>query len=283
MIGTGAVTAGKIGTGAVTADKIGTGAVTETKIANDAVTQAKMANSSVGQSELKTSVSTVSTISTSGAYLTFTGGSYCHYPYFNCDHDFEAHLNPVDDTGGVDLTRIYLKMLYSVDTVYANTRYHTSSGEIFWIFILRDKLTKKAIAKSYAHDHVCFGNGGKPAIVQHPFCDAISDTDGLYLIRNGKKRRVEIVVLNPEKDIIDHCYNKTHSLDPMKNDKSFAQVFNEEMEYTTSNLKKVSWLENPVTVGLRDGLDWSHGITKPIKAVIPRPKHVLLGRTKLKN
>jgi len=252
-------------------------------LTSDSVTEVKIVNDAVTTSKLKTSVSNVSTNNhPTGQHLTFTGGSYCHYPYINGNTTFEAVINKLGSTGGADLTKIYLKPSVEV-TVYANTRYHTSSGEVFWIFILRDKKTRKIIAQSCAPDHVCFGNGGKPLLVQHPFADVLSDTNGFYLFENDKKREVEIVVLNPNKEEVRHCHDKMVSLDPMEADRNFAQIFDEQMDYTTSDLKGATWVDKPVTVGLKNDLDWSHGETEPILAVISRPKNIILGRTKLKN
>jgi len=283
MFATGAVTADKIGTGAVTAAKIGTSAVTETKIADDAVTSAKIKDGDVKQAQLGTSTTEQSVIGLTGVSFTLPGGTFSHYPSIKCAQPFEVYINPSVATGAVYVTRLWMKNTIGAIYAYVNSTYHTSSGEIYWIFILRDKATREEIAKSCAPDHVCFGNGGKPLLVQHPFGNVLSDNDGFYLLESGKKRAVEIIVLNPEREIIEYCYDKMPSSDPMQVDQNFTEVFNKEMRYTTSSLKETIWPEKCITVGLENNLDWSYGVAKPIKAVIPRPKHVLLGRTKLKN
>ena len=144
----------------------------------------------INQSALKTSQGSISQ-GNAWALEALPGGEYGFFP--------QLKLSVVDANGQVYLydgpsssvqmpttygTRLCWTSGHATPTIYAQQRYVTSSGEVFWIFILRDKITKKALSMYQAPDHPCMGNGGKPLLVPHPF-------------GNYDKAKYEIIVINP--------------------------------------------------------------------------------------
>ncbi|RLI83631.1 hypothetical protein DRP04_00970 [Archaeoglobales archaeon] len=149
---------------------------------------------SVTQAKLKTSVGSVSTTSDSGEDLTLPGGEYGFYPqlknesssyaaYWGYDSSASQARWAARQYGTSYATRIQLSAGGGI-AGYAQQRYVTSSGEVFWIFLLRDKQTGRIIAGYQAPDHPCFGNGNDPVLVPHPF-------------GNYDPEKHEIVVINP--------------------------------------------------------------------------------------
>ena len=153
----------------------------------------RVKDAGITQAKLKTSIGSVS-VSVSGLTdLTLPGGEYGFYPqiqgdgyghwvYWGRSYSGDDYWAARKDNTGYE-TRIALAAS-SGDTGYARQRYVTSSGEVFWIFLLRDKETGKIISAYQAPDHPCFGNGNDPVLTPHPF--------GSY-----DPERHEIIVVNP--------------------------------------------------------------------------------------
>ena len=140
-----------------------------------------VADGTITQAKLKTSIGSVSTSSTDNLIL--PGGEYGFYPQsYNASDSYDCRIANTSGTTSGYATRIYLAPANG--TTYAQQRYVTSSGEVFWIFLLRDKLTGKIIAGYQAPDHPCFGNGNDPVLVPHPF-------------DSYNSKRHEIIVINP--------------------------------------------------------------------------------------
>lgn len=235
-------------------------------------------DASITQAKLKTSLGSVSTTTTEK--LTLPGGQYGFYP------QIKGSQNNALDTvylGGPfvsDVPSTYTSLIYlnvSVGTGYAQQRYITSSGEIHWIFVLKDKKTKKILSIYQAPDHPCFGNGGKPLLVQHPF--------GSY-----DEKQHEIVVINPSLEEIEEMELKTITNED-KPDRDLLEVMFEDYEINESSRPK--WPTIPVTVGLpkyntKKGkkilIDYRfmpiETIIKPIKKVIPKPSFIKIKKLK---
>lgn len=225
-----------------------------------------IASAVVSQSKLKTSTGSVSTTSTSAVNLTLPGGEYGFYP--RMWHDSGAIGMCVGSLGSVlytagTLTNISLYSSTGGGTgAHASQRYVTSSGEVFWLFVLRDKITKNPIAWFESPDHPCFGNGGKPLIVQHPFPDFDDNTQ-------------EIVCINPNPEEIAKmrlmCFVDADDIP----DRSLMEVV--QGEYVIVDNVDQNWSETPVTVGLPHGHDWSGMIGRQvdtIKKKIPKPDYI---------
>jgi len=142
----------------------------------------------VTQAKLKTSSGSVSaTIEGEGlTSRTLPGGEYGFYPRLKVpSSDGNVYLKY-----GGSLTSYTTNISfrhaeeYGSATFYAWQRYVTSSGEVFWIFLLRDRDTGEILGGYQAPDHPCFGNGNDPILVPHPFPDY-----------NPEKH--EIIVINP--------------------------------------------------------------------------------------
>lgn len=226
-------------------------------VTNLSITEAKLASSAVAQAKLKTSTGEVSV--TKGGDLTLPGGEYGFYPqvkYSTGAWVAASIASTVESTSYV--TNIYLGASGEGFVVYARQRYVTSSGEVNWLFFLRDKVTKAVKASYSAPDHPCMGNGGDPDIVQHPFPNYNSETE-------------EIICINPTNEELDAIRAK------IPKGGSLLQTISE--TYKIDDKVDKQWPTKTVTVGLPEGYDWmmaKSGVdVTPIKAVIPKPSNVL--------
>ena len=141
---------------------------------------------------------------------------------------------------------------------YYQERYVQSSGEVFWIFILRNKVTKEIYKTSMGPDHPCFGNGGDPIAFPHPFGDYDND-------------KYEIIVINPSKEEVQTINEKGGV-----SGKGFSQTVIE--EYEIDEESKSAWPTEYVTTGLPPDWDeaWRTGKAVPvIQKQIPKPPYVI--------
>ena len=235
------------------------GSVTEAKLASGAVTEAKLANGAVSQAKLKTSTGEVSTTSTTGANLTLPGGEYGFYPQLK-GYIYSADFCAPSSSFGSYTTNIWLKSSSTEYTAYARQRYVTSSGEVNWLFFLRDKITKEIKSSWIAPDHPCFGNGGKPLLVPHPFPDY-------------DETKHEIIVINPSHEEVE-AMKKLGERGEDEPDKDLLEVIMEEYEIDEDS--KPAWPTKAVTVGLPKDYEtkkMGEGV-QPIKKAIPRPPYI---------
>ena len=170
---------------------------------------------------------------------------------------------------------------YRTSVFYLQQRYVTSSGEVFWVFILRDKTTKDVISMYQAPDHPCFGNGGKPLLVSHPFGSYDSETQ-------------EIIVINPTNEEIETMELETIVDDETKPDKDLLEIITEKYEIDENS--KPAWPTKPVTVGLPKHIKDKKGkkiladyrfmgkddVVEPVKKVIPKPDYIKVKRLRKK-
>ena len=280
MIANDSVTTNKILNGCITTAKLANYSITTDKILAANVTGEKLANNSVATEHLHTSEASVSNHDTStGANLIITG-QYAHHGRFDCGGLFYARMaNGLESVA--NRYNIWIHII-THECTYTYI-YHTSSGEVYWIFYLVERGTHNIMASSYAPDHVSMGTG-KPDLIQHPFADVLSDSTGLYIVNNDIRKDVDIIVINPSREEVDHCRAKQDVDDPLQFNRSFAEVFRSEFEFTTTNLQQTKWPDIPITVGLKNNHDWSDKKpTELIKRIVDRPKHVILGRAILKS
>lgn len=223
---------------------------------------------SVTTSQLKTSMSEVSQ-SGSGANETLPGGEYGFYPQIKVGSGDDLSIKISNEiTFTTYATNIYIGAAGG-EIGYAQQRYVTASGEVFWVFILRNKQTKFISSVCAAPDHVCFGNGGKPNLVQHPFPDFDDTTD-------------EIIVINPSKAEVDEMQKKRTVASEDIPDRCLIEVILE--DYVLDETVEPPWPAIPVTVGLPpDWADKPMGASiQPIKKIIPKPNFIKTARLKLK-
>jgi len=218
-------------------------------------------NSSVGQAQLKTSVGSVSLTGSSNTQIfTLPGGQYGFYPQIRFTNstssqyvyvgsilgrnDYnngwirnnEGLISSSYDSGYGNYITLSKDADYNVDyvTVYAQQRYITSSGEVHWIFLMKDKQSGDVLSMWQAPDHPCFGNGGKPILVPHPF-------------GNYDQEKHEIIVINPPLEEVKAILNECERPDD-EHDKDFLQVIRE--HYRIDESSSPPWPEQPITVGL---------------------------------
>lgn len=239
--------------------------VTANEIAADAVGQSEIAAAAVGQGELKTSSGTLATASGASPRTingVLPGGEYGFYP--------RSHVN--DTTTAVSLVSSTYTLTTSAalgigrQAIWSGTptnrvltltqRYITASGEVFWIFRQRHKVTGEWGMTWAAPDHPCFGNGGDPVKLPHPFP---ADPD------------YEVVVVNPTAEQIA-CAHDLEEADGCSVMEALDRL------YEVDDRKEVAWPDEPVSVKLLS--DWDHlyrtGVKKvPIKKMsIPKPAGV---------
>jgi len=247
-------------------------AIGNAEMADDAIGQTEMADSAVGQAELKTSMSSVSQAGDDASHLkTLPGGEYGFYPQIKGSANIAvtAAVCSGNTITTSYVTDISLKAPSGGYTVYAQQRYVTASGEVFWIFILRDKITKEITSVWQAPDHPCFGNGGKPQLVPHPF-PGYDDS------------KYEIIVINPSKEQVLEMQKKTIVASETKPDKDLIEVILE--DYDLDETTEPAWPTEGVTVGLPP--DWEKspmGVdVKPIRKIIPKPAYIKTTGLKIK-
>ena len=255
----------KTGTGATDACAGNDARLSNTRTPTDgSVTEAKLASGAVSQAKLKTSTGSVSTTSTTAVNLTLPGGEYGFYPQLQASDEFVSITAqiavPLYATAFV--TNIAIASNYVGGTVYARQRYVTSSGEVHWVFILRDKVTKETISMYQAPDHPCFGNSGKPLLVPHPFGSYDPD-------------KHEIIVINPsDEDVFnmqDACI-----MPEDKPDRDILEVIVK--DYEIDEDLKTEWPKKEITVGLPKNIDWKRmpedSKVVPVRKRIPQPSYV---------
>lgn len=141
---------------------------------------------------------------------------------------------------------------------FAQEQYVQSSGEVHWIFSLKNRVTG-IIEKSWqAPDHCCFGNGDDPDLFQHPYGDYDQD-------------KYELIVINPPKNFVQELNKKAGKT------KDLLEIIGK--EYVIDDLSAPTWPTEKVTIGLPERWEeaWQTGQpVKPIKAMIPKPKQAIV-------
>lgn len=242
-----------------------------------------LGDSTVSQAKLKTSTGSVSHNTDTPASKTLPGGEYGFYPQIKMSHAagavWEAHITEGVTGFASYTTHIALKSqdASTTYTIYAQQRYVASSGEVYWVFILRTKLDEIIEGKDFygnpltynrsagtimsvwqAPDHPCFGNSGKPQLAPHPF-------------PGYDESKCEIIVINPPKEQVLEMQKKAIVGSEIEPDKDLIEVILE--EYSLDESTEPDWPSTPVTVGLP--LEWEEKAIgdkiEPIKKAIPKP------------
>ena len=202
----------------------------------------------IAQEDLKTSQGEVSAYNTDCEVVALPGGEYGFYPQTRAstasgthsygwmfgENGYDAGWKGLDQSSVHTTYNIHVTMrATNAATAYARVRYITASGEVHWIFLKRNKETGIIEAAYQAPDHPCFGNGGKPLLVPHPFSNFNSDTH-------------EIIVMNPTLDDIQRMTLEAINLAEDEPDRSLLEVILDDYETGTQE----SWPDVPVTTGL---------------------------------
>lgn len=234
--------------------------------------QVALGDSQVTQAKLKTTTGVVSVNLGAGAYgytAALPGGEYGFRVQTKANAAGEIDFEGYRDLA---LTTSYASpccYFHNNDAgyahvAYAQERYVQSSGEVFWIFIQRDKTTKEIIRTWSAPDHYCFGHGGDPDKTPHPY-------NGIY-----DPATDEIVVINPSHDDVKQMQREASDTG-----KCFAQIMLE--DYEINERSRPAWPDKEITVGLPE--DWenawlSRRPVSTIKKQIPKPDDVIHRRLK---
>lgn len=250
-----------------------------------------LADASVTQAKLKTSTGSVSRTTGGAGVYTIPGGEYAFFSrsrlynasgsnaemgvkwgradIFSADEYWQPYtIATANDTGNELVATLYTDKASNTQ-VSAVSRYVTSSGEIHWIFIQREISTKNIISIWQAPDHPCFGNGGKPLLVPHPF-------------KNHDPAKQEIICVNPSRKIMDDMIAAMAVADENLWDRELADIMLH--DYNLDDSIEPPWPDIPVTVGLPLGWEMlkSGDPVTPIKKIIPKPPEIKTARLVLK-
>jgi hypothetical protein len=205
---------------------------------------------------------------------TLPGGEYGFYPRIkNEDAGVYAEAKICYDgeaIGDSYVCNIAIRSNNTDYSTYVEQRYISSSGEVHWIFFLKDKATGKLISGWQAPDHPCFGNGGKPELISHPF-------------RGYDPTKHEIIVVNPSKEQVEVICQAMQTESETKPDKDFLEAFFDLYEIDES--QEAPWPTKEVTVALPAKWSdlWIKNQPAPlVKKQIPKPDYVLCRGLKLK-
>lgn len=252
VINTGAITSAHIAAGAVDAARLASGAALG-NIGSSGITGGYIGGGQIAQVHLKTTYGEVS----GDGNRTLPGGTYGFYPQVKAASGFSVDAFIASGaTNASFVTNIYIYGASVGDG--ALQRYITSSGEVYWIFILRDRQNGTLLGVWSAPDHPCFGNGSDPVAVAHPFPDY-----------NPEKH--EILLFNPTDEEVEEMQDWCHDTDGPT--RSMIDAFLE--LYDISDLRDAAWPTKAVTVGLPRKTRSGKRMGKvPVKKVIPRCPHV---------
>lgn len=253
------------------------------------VDQTAIGSNAVGQGEMKDSTVAVST-GTGGANLSISAASsFGFWPQIKVDSggSMSCSVASAVNPGASYVSSVFLALTAGSGNVFAQFRYISASGEVYWIFIMRNKATKKVLASVATPDHVCFGNGGKPALLEHPFIDVYEEAGRLMhpIIKDGAvvgSEEVELLVINPTKEVMEDMHDLCDVEDDLEPNLCILEVLDK--HYKVDDSFEPPWPSEPVTVGLQkrgaDGkiIDYTklpEGTKiSTIKKVIPKPNMV---------
>jgi hypothetical protein len=213
----------------------------------------------ITQAELKTSTGSVTKSSSVYTNHTLPGGEYGFYPQIAASaRGVQCYIGFTFMNWGAAVANIAFSPNSSVGSdgsCSAYQRYITSSGEIFWIFIKRNKLTKIIESTFFSHDHPCFGNGNDPELIQHPFPDCDPE-------------KYDIIAINPIPEIIKDIKNKKRL-----EKKTPLDILLRDYEIIEENTQ---WPTIPVTIGLMEYPDLlnQQKSVEIIKRVVPKPDYI---------
>ncbi len=214
-----------------------------------------LADAQVKQAKLATSTGSVNTSNVALTDLTLPGGEYGFYPQVKLDGMNTMSARICEAVSSATYVTNIALMVSAGGPCYAQQRYVTSSGEVHWVFVLRDAVTKAVLSAWQAPDHPCFGNGSDPEIVPHPF--GAADLTGR-----------EILVINPAHALVLQLREQAAA-----EGRDLLDLLVERIDDTV----EPEWPVEPVTVGLPPEWDaaWLERTpVRPVKKVIPKPDGV---------
>ena len=230
---------------------------------------------SVGQAQLKSTTGLLTNNDGVGwIRRTLPGGEYGFWPQMRgYTNDFNPIYQVYEASVGNITTSfvsyLCLNVVGAGKTLYTQQRYIQASGEVYWVFILRNKLTQEIMSMWGAPDHPCFGNGGKPLLVSQPF---------------GEYNPVlhDLIVINPSQAEIKEMQKAREVKDETKPDRCLGEIMLNDYEINEDS--DPEWPIEEVTVGLPpEWIELSPGSSiEPIKKKIPRPDNIIVRSFKKK-
>lgn len=251
---------------------------------NGSVIEAKLGANACTLSKIKKSVSEYSTdIPSEGIGLVnLPDNYYCFFP------KVKGELSvPVFSSFYITTTATYQSPdarftngdLIEARTAYTNTYYLSASGEVAWLFIMRDRETKEIESMGYLSDHPCFGTGIEPKDYPHPF--RLWNGEGERMAGLYDPNVHEIVVVNPLLEDTER-YKK----EAIQQRKSPLEIIKENYEIDEDS--SPPWPNKKVSIGLPQTAvvegrevvidDWRFipegFLVETIKEKIPKPSYV---------
>jgi len=147
--------------------------------------------SSVDQTALKTATGEVSVTNQNLINVTLPGGEYGFYPRLKCSSGCSGGTAKMSHDIKVTSFITNINLSCGSGTVTAIQRYVTASGQDHWVFLLVDKTSGATSAAFQAPDHPCYGNGGNPDEVPHPFLNYDSANYEIVLIDHKTTKRLK--------------------------------------------------------------------------------------------
>ena len=228
--------------GSIVESKIGTGAVTNAKIGSSAVTNAKIGSSAVSTAKLKTSTGS-QTFTAGSGIAQITLNAYSFFPSINRENE-EGDLGTyVASSGSADSPR-FSAGSYSASPsrrIRVYWRYVTSSGDIYWLFALRNKETGEVESMWRSADHPVFNTGLTHDEMPHPFGDV-------------DLSKYEIEVINPELSLMKEIHKqakaeRTDELEIIQRDYEIAEIKTPQFSEKDG---KAGYITRPAAVGTTD-------------------------------
>lgn len=242
------------------------GEIANSGIKTGAISEARLATNSVSQAKLKDANDEVSSNVSAWRQKTFSSaGQFGFYPQIktsniSCTPKISFAADGTADVGQSYATSIWI---YSSGghTTYARLRYISASGDVWWMFFLVDKKTQKRIGARSGQEHPCYGNGGKPMVLPHPFPDWDKNTEEIY-------------VCNPSDELLEEIKARIPSGKDDVADRSILQVVNEDYDLDFS--VEPPWPSKPIVIGFtKDTSELKVGETAEVlKKVIPQPDYI---------
>jgi hypothetical protein len=182
-------------------------------------------------------------------------GEYGFYPrtyYESSTTGLKVYLKAAAGHTSYATTITILHTSGGAKNCYAQIRYVTASGEIYWLFILQDKETKKYIRMHGCPDHpaICCHD---PETIHHPFFKAYDpEKHNIFCVPLSKSERKEVEDMREWK-------NELPGLSFLEAVKKYYDI--------DENPKDAKWPTIPVTIGVD-----RH--RRPMKAKIPKRDYI---------
>ena len=237
-------------------------------LVSGSVNETAMKDASISRAKLKTSTEDELTSSTDQTVIFASAADYGLFPSIKSSAGSSARLfnQAAQSTSTSFVTVIHIGI--DSGSVTARMRYVTASGDVFWIWILRDKITKEILRVHTAPDHPAMTTGD-PETMPHPYPGFDETIHEIVCITSSKKN-------GKYGKVIDDIHKAARH-----NNKAISEIVFE--DYEIDEISDPVWPDDDVTVGYDlddddDLMDLYHrGSDKEIrlkKVKIPKPSSI---------